>query len=120
MLAISGNEASFVGKVSLCYLIRMIYDKAGKEKENLRALYFKLCEDETPLIKRAAAKELGFLCSTFEKQFINPDMMTYFKKFLADQDYIKVIALKALLQLVDLFQNSDLQRLNVQSTKINQ
>lgn len=108
------SQEYFTGKVSACYLIRMCYEKAGKEKEKLRALYFKLCDEETPLIKRSAAKEFGPLCLVMEKEVVNPDMMNIFKKFMLDSDTVKVIALSSLIQLVKLFQNTDLQRLNVQ------
>ena len=93
----------------------MIYDRAGKEKEKLRNLYYKLCDDETPLIKKAAAKELGPLCTVMEKEVVTPDMINYFKKFMVDSDNIKVTSLASLVQLVKLFQNTDQQRLNVQS-----
>lgn len=108
------NQEYFTGKVSACYLIRMCYERAGKEKEKLRTLYFKLCEEETPLIKRSAAKEFGPLCLVMEKEVVNPDMMNIFKKFMLDSDTVKVIALSSLVQLVKLFQNTDSQRLNVE------
>lgn len=108
------SQDFFQGKVSAGYLIRMCYEKAGKEKEKLKNLYFKLCDDETPLIKRTAAKEFGPLCMVMEKEVVNPDMITYFKKFMADSDSVKTIALSSLIQLVKLFQNTDNQRLNIQ------
>jgi serine/threonine-protein phosphatase 2A regulatory subunit A len=108
------SQDYFTGKVSACYLVRMCYEKAGKEKDKLRSLYYKLCEDETPLIKRTAAKEFGPLCLVMEKEVVNPDMINYFKKFMTDSDSVKTIALSALIQLVKLFQNTEQQRLNVQ------
>jgi serine/threonine-protein phosphatase 2A regulatory subunit A len=93
----------------------MVYERAGKEKEKLRNLYYRLCDDETPLIKKAAAKEFGPLCTVMEKEVVTPDMINYFKKFMVDSDNIKVTALASLIQLVKLFQNTDQQRLNVQS-----
>jgi serine/threonine-protein phosphatase 2A regulatory subunit A len=108
------NQEYFTGKVSACYMIRMFYEKAGKEREKLRTLYYKLCEDETPLIKRTAAKEFGPLCLVMEKEVVNSDMINYFKKFMTDSDSVKVIALSALIQLVKLFHNTDQQRLNIQ------
>jgi serine/threonine-protein phosphatase 2A regulatory subunit A len=96
----------------------MIYSKSGKHKESLKNLYFKFCDDETPLIKRSAAKEFGLLCSVMEKEVINTDMINYYKKFMTDSDYIKVIALDSLIQLVKLFQNTDQQRNNVSSNII--
>jgi len=113
IMTISSQEY-FTGKVSSCFLIRMCYEKSGKEKEKLRNLYYKLCDDETPLIKRSAAKEFGPLCMVMEKEVVNPDMINYFKKFMTDSDSVKVIALSSLIQLVKLFQNTDQQRLNVQ------
>jgi len=50
-----------------------------------------------------------------EKEVVTPDMINYFKKFMVDSDNIKVTALASLVQLVKLFQNTDQQRLNVQS-----
>lgn len=114
LITIISNQEYFTGKVSAGYLIRMAYEKAGKEKEKLRNLYYKLCEDETPLIKRTAAKEFGPLCLVMEKEIVNPEMINYFKKFMSDSDSVKVIALSSLIQLVKLFHNTDNQRLNVQ------
>lgn len=108
------NQENFTGKVSACYMIRMVYQKAGKDKEKLRVLYFKLCDEDLPLIKRAAAKEFGYLCTIMEKEVVNPDMITYFKKFMNESDSIRVLLLDSLVHLVKLFQNTDLQRINVQ------
>jgi serine/threonine-protein phosphatase 2A regulatory subunit A len=114
LITMISNQEYFTGKVSACYLIRMAYEKAGKEREKLRNLYYKLCDDETPLIKRTSAKEFGPLCLIMEKEIVNPEMINYFKKFMSDSDSVKVIALSSLIQLVKLFQNTDNQRLNVQ------
>jgi serine/threonine-protein phosphatase 2A regulatory subunit A len=107
-------QENFTGRVSAVYMIRMVYQKAGKDKEKLRSLYFKLCDEDLPLIKRAAAKEFGHLCMVMEKEVVNPDMINYFKKFMNESDSIRVLLLSSLVHLVKLFQNSDLQRINVQ------
>ena len=108
------SQDNFTGKVSACYMIRMVYHKSSKDKEKLRNLYFKLCDEDVPLIKRAAAKEFGQLCMVMEKDVVNPDMINYFKKFMNESDSIRVILLSSLVYLVKLFHNSDLQRINVQ------
>ena len=113
ILAISSLEA-FQWKVSSICLIRTAYPKAGKEKEKLRALYFKLCDDETPIIKRTAAKEFGPLCLVIEKDHVSNDMITYYKKFMNETDSVRVTILPSLVQLAKLFQNSDLQKTNLQ------
>ncbi len=110
---ISGQE-NFTGRVSAVYMIRMVYQKAGKEKEKLRTVYFKLCDEDLPLIKRAAAKEFGSLCKVMEKEVVNPDMINYFKKFMNESDSIRVLLLNSLVDLVKLFNNTELQRINIQ------
>jgi len=108
------NQENFTGKISACYMIRMVYQKSSKDKEKLRSLYFKLCDEDVPLIKKAAAKEFGMLCTVMEKEFVNPDMINYFKKLMNESDSIRVILLSSLIYLVKLFHNTDLQRINVQ------
>ena len=71
------NMEAFQWKVSACYLVRICYSKAGKEKERLRSLYFKLCDDETPIIERTAVRNLVPLCLTMEKEHVSNEMITY-------------------------------------------
>lgn len=108
------NMETFQWKVSACYLIRICYPKAGKEKERLLSLYFKLCDDDTPIIKRTAAKEFGPLCLIVDKEFVKTEMMNYFKKFMNESDIVRVTIMPALVQLSKLFQDSESQKLNLQ------
>lgn len=103
------NE-SFTGKVSACMMIRQIYSKSGKEKENLALLYSKLCDDETPLIKKTAAKELGPLSRVFPQDYVTSDLLSILKKFTTDQDYIQTIALSALVDIIQVVKSSPHQK----------
>ena len=62
----------------------MIYSKCGKYKENVKKIYLKFCEDETPLIKKAAVMEFGQVCMLMDIDIITMDMIYYYKKFMAD------------------------------------
>lgn len=105
----------FQWKVSAIYLIRMCYQKSGKDKEKLRSLYFKLCDDDTPIIKRTAAKEFGPLCLILEKKYLSTDMIPYYKMFMNESDIIRVTILPSLVQLTNLSKNvTDLQRTSLQ------
>ena len=108
------TQDAFQWKVSACCLIRTCYPKAGKDKEKLRTLYFKFCEDETPIIKRTAAKEFGALCLAIEKEHVNSTMIPYYKKFMTDNDSVRVTILPSLVQLIKLSQNTDLLKVNIQ------
>ena len=114
ILSIAAMDA-FQWKVSALYLIRMCYQKAGKDKDKLRALYFKLCDDDTPIIKRTAAKEFGPLCLILEKNYLTTDMVTYYKMFMNESDIIRVTILPSLVQLASLSKNiPDLQKTSLQ------
>ena len=113
VLNISNMEA-FQWKVSACYLIRICYPKAGKEKERLLNLYFKLCDDDTPIIKRTAAKEFGPLCLIVEKDFVKNEMISYYKKFMGESDTVRVTILPSLIQLAKIFQDGESQKTNLQ------
>ena len=109
------NIEAFQWKVSACYLIRICYPKAGKEKEKLVNLYFKLCEDETPIIKRTAAKEFGPLCLIIEKDTVKSEMLNCYKKFMDESDTVRVTILPSIVQLSKIFRDPELQKLHIQS-----
>lgn len=109
------NMEGFQWKVSAIYLIRMCYTKVGKDKDKLKALYFKLCEDDTPIIKRTAAKEFGPFCLIVEKNVVASDMIQYYKMFMNESDIIRATILPSLVQLVSLSKNNqELQRVCLQ------
>ena len=109
------NIEAFQWKVSACYLIRICYPKAGKEKEKLVNLYFKLCDDDTPIIKRTAAKEFGPLCLIVEKDTVKSEMFSCFKKFMDESDTVRVTILPSIVQLTKIFQDPEIQKLHIQS-----
>lgn len=113
ILNISNMEA-FQWKVSACYLVRICYPQAGKEKERLLSLYLKLCDDDTPIIKRTAAKEFGPLCLIIEKDFVKNEMLNYYKKFMSESDTVRVTILPAIVQMSKIFQDNESQKNNLQ------
>ena len=108
------NIEAFQWKVSACYLIRICYPKAGKEKEKLVNLYFKLCEDETPIIKRTAAKEFGPLCLIIEKDTVKSEMLLCYWNFMNESDTVRVTILPAIVQLTKIFHDPELQKSHIQ------
>jgi len=49
----------FTGRVSSCHLFTPSYAKAGPQKEKLRKKFIELCNEDTPMIRRACASKLG-------------------------------------------------------------
>ena len=109
------NIEAFQWKVSACYLIRICYPKAGKEKEKLVNLYFKLCDDDTPIIKITAAKEFGPLCLIIEKDTVKSEMFGCYRKLMNESDTIRVNILQSIVQLAKIFQDPEIQKIHIQS-----
>ena len=89
------NMEAFQWKVSACYLVRICYPKAGKEKEKLRSLYFKLCDDETPILKELLLRNLAFFVLLWKRNMLVMKRLLIKKNFLG-----KLILLELLYYLL--------------------
>jgi serine/threonine-protein phosphatase 2A regulatory subunit A len=49
----------FTGRISSTHLFFQCYSKAGPVKEKLRKKFIELCNEDTPMIRRACARQLG-------------------------------------------------------------
>jgi serine/threonine-protein phosphatase 2A regulatory subunit A len=49
----------FTGRVSSCALFFPAYSRAGPQKEKLRKKFVELCNEDTPMIRRACASKIG-------------------------------------------------------------
>jgi serine/threonine-protein phosphatase 2A regulatory subunit A len=54
-----GQADWFTGRVTACHLFHAAYPKSGNMKEKLRKKFVELCNEETPMIRRAAASRIG-------------------------------------------------------------
>ena len=96
----------FTARVSACGLFACALEKlnesnngAGEEEkkmmEQLRSLFGQLCDDETPMVRRAAATNLGKVAgaNVNDAQFINDEVLKWFAKLTADeQDSVRLLA----------------------------
>lgn len=52
----------FTSRTSACSLFSVAYPKVSDDvKKELRRLFVQLCKDDTPMVRRAAAANLGVL-----------------------------------------------------------
>jgi serine/threonine-protein phosphatase 2A regulatory subunit A len=49
----------FTGRVSSCALFYPAYARSNTQKEKLRKKFIELCNEDTPMIRRACASKLG-------------------------------------------------------------
>lgn len=101
VLRLAKNEANFTSRVSGVHLITSTYAKAGKMKEYLRQQFNELSHEETPMVKRAVALQIGSMAKVLEKQYLVNELVQQFKDLANDdQDSVRVNTLQSLNNIV--------------------
>ncbi|KAL3672437.1 hypothetical protein V7S43_003119 [Phytophthora oleae] len=102
----------FTSRVSVCSLFAPIYGKvtdAGRKKE-LRDFYQTMCNDDTPMVRRAAAANIGKIAGAMEKEHIASMILPLFRALTADdQDSVRLLAIEnsaAIAELLSQDENS--------------
>lgn len=54
------------------------YQKAGTYKEALRKKFLELCNEDTPIVRRAGSKELGLFAIVVEKEHVLNEFLPIF------------------------------------------
>jgi serine/threonine-protein phosphatase 2A regulatory subunit A len=57
----------FPGRICAVSLFQACYARSGSKKELLRSKFIELCNEDTPMIRRACANKLGAFSSVLEK-----------------------------------------------------
>ena len=69
-------------------------------KERLRKKFLELCQEDTPMIRRACASRLGEFSSNLEKQHIVQELLPIYRQLSQDdQDAIRVLCIESLIQI---------------------
>lgn len=93
----------FTSRTSATALFAAGYTKASSPtREELRRLFAQLCTDDTPMVRRAAAKELGAFSKTLDHDNLINDLLPAFKKLSQDdQDSVRLLTVDALIAIAE-------------------
>mmetsp|Transcript_30059 Transcript_30059/g.40710 ORF Transcript_30059/g.40710 Transcript_30059/m.40710 type:complete len:539 (+) Transcript_30059:52-1668(+) len=90
----------FTGRVSSCHLFYPAYSRSNAQKEKLRKKFIELCQEDTPMIRRACAAKLGPFCTMLEKSHVLQEILPIFRQLSQDeQDTIRVLCLESLIHI---------------------
>ncbi|EQC25018.1 hypothetical protein SDRG_17095 [Saprolegnia diclina VS20] len=86
----------FTSRVSACWLFPVAYTKVdASSKKELRDLYTTLCGDDTPMVRRAAALNIGKFGAKMEKDIFVSTILPLFKVLTGDdQDSVRLLAIE--------------------------
>ena len=93
----------FTSRTSATALFAAGYTKASAPtRDELRRLFAGLCTDDTPMVRRAAAKELGGFSKTLDHDTLINDLLPAFKKLSQDdQDSVRLLTVDALIAIAE-------------------
>lgn len=77
-----------------------LYDKSGIHKDTLRKKFTDLCQEETPMTRRAVAAHLGELSNKMNVEHYLVEMMPVFKNLTSDdQDQVRILCIESLIKI---------------------
>lgn len=107
----------FTARVSACSLFPCAYKHTTPEhKFDLRKAYATICQDDTPMVRRAAAHKMRDLISVCQKQEVLDDLIGVYKTLSQEdtQDTIRVACVHTTLVLAKMF-NPEENKMHTQS-----
>ena len=105
----------FTSRTSACGLFVAAYPTVNPNtKSELRQQYKKLCGDETPMVRRAAASKLGEFAKAVEPECVKEDLIGMFHSLSQDeQDSVRLLAVEACASIAALLSEKDNESLIV-------
>ncbi|KAL2559038.1 Serine/threonine-protein phosphatase 2A 65 kDa regulatory subunit A beta isoform [Forsythia ovata] len=99
----------FTARVSACGVFHVAYPSAPDVlKTELRSIYSQLCQDDMPMVRRAAATNLGKFAATVEASHLKNDIMSMFEDLTQDdQDSVRLLAVEGCAALGKLLEPQD-------------
>lgn len=94
------QKENFTGRITSCHLFDACYSRAGTHKDKLRKKFIELCNEDTPMIRRALSSKLGLFATQIEKQYVLQEILPIFRQLSQDEyDTIRVRCLESLIPI---------------------
>lgn len=101
----------FTSRTSATALFAAAYPKASQPaRDEMRKMFISLATDDTPMVRRAAAKELGPFSKTLDHDTLLSDLLPAFRKLAQDdQDSVRLLTVDALIAFAEALTNDECQ-----------
>jgi serine/threonine-protein phosphatase 2A regulatory subunit A len=99
----------FTSRMSACGLFHVTIPRVNVNvKKELRALFLKLCQDETPMVRRAAAANLGKIVPVSDYETVKKDLLPALLKLAKDeQDSVRLLTIETSIAFARAFKAAD-------------
>jgi len=91
----------FAARSSACSLFVSCYARVSPAHQAaLRSLFVQLCHDDTPMVRRASAGQLGKLAELTSLDLVRAELLPVFSYLMQDdQDTVRMLAAEACVQV---------------------
>jgi hypothetical protein len=94
----------FTARVSSCGLFHIAYPSAPEQlKTELRMIYGQLCQDDMPMVRRAAASNLGKFAATIEQPHLKTEIMLIFDDLTQDGTFLVFVLILSFVHYAQLW-----------------
>jgi serine/threonine-protein phosphatase 2A regulatory subunit A len=102
----------FTSRTSACGLFSVCYPRVSNQvKSDLRNSFRQLCQDDTPMVRRAAAAKLGEFAKVLEQEYVKSEVMSLWSQLASDeQDSVRLLAVEACVSIASLLSNEDIEQ----------
>ncbi|KAG4074526.1 hypothetical protein HA402_009403 [Bradysia odoriphaga] len=106
---VSGDR--FTSRTSACALFSVCYPRVSLAvKAELLNNFRQLCQDDTPMVRHAAASKLGEFAEVVEVEFLKSDLIPLFVQLAQDeQDSVRLLAVEACVSIAQLLRQEDVE-----------
>lgn len=107
------HRVGWASRVSACGILATVLERASESAcSKIKDLYTKLCEDEMPMVRRAAAANLGSLVKISSQEVTKTDLLPLFNRLVGDeQDNVRPLAVEAAIEIAKVLGPEDTQGL---------
>lgn len=103
----------FTSRISACGLYSAVYKRAPpKIASELRQQFKQLCADDTPMVRRSAASNLGEMAACLELDVLRTEFLPVLETIIQkdDQDSVRLLAINACVAFAEALPAEDVQK----------
>lgn len=95
------NGDWYTSKTSACGLFAVCYDNCNNvQQQELRQLFKNLCQDDIPMVRRAACNKMGELIKVMSEEHVLAEIVPLFNSLVDDdQDSVRLLAVEVVVPL---------------------
>ncbi len=112
LIATRENAPFYLSSPCTSVVERLLNDHQMFLPAELRSQFRNLCQDDTPMVRRAASGKLGEFAKVVEVDFLKSDLIPMFVNLAQDeQDSVRLLAVDACVSISSLLQTEDVEQL---------